>query len=261
MKNIEKTKKDIMPPLVDDLFEQLKEHTKKENPGYPRDIINDIIEQREHTTQKLLSMVNNFFTRSIRDMTDAQWIENMTAFFILSKFREKRAFTYMVRLCKIPHHTIDFALSDVANENVPEFLASTFNGDWESLYSLITNQHLDEYLRSGIIDTYGILYMNNLMSREQIIDIFSRLFDELYNDCSIVPSLLVSKCCEIHATELIDKMKWYFEKDVTEPFLANYEEMEEFFALSRSEALEKFKKDSVFDFTDDLEKDMNWIFR
>ena len=258
--NTDRAQQSSKPVLVDDIFERLKEHVKKENPGYPRDIINKIIKHREYTTERLLSIVDEFFTRPMRDMTNEQWTESMTAFFILSKFREKRAFEYIVRLCNIPHHTKEFALSDVATENVPEFLASTFNGDWEALYSLVTNQHLDEYLRSGIIDTYGILYIHNLMSREQIINTFSGLFDELYDDYSIVPSMLVSKCCEIHATELADKMKWYFEKQVTDIDLVSYQEMEESFALSRSEAFEKMKKDSVFGFTDNLEEDMKWVF-
>ena len=66
--NTDRAQQSSKPVLVDDIFERLKEHVKKENPGYPRDIINKIIKHREYTTERLLSIVDEFFTRPMRDM-------------------------------------------------------------------------------------------------------------------------------------------------------------------------------------------------
>jgi len=260
MNDVEKIPQRVELALVD-VIEKLQKHLADPEANYPRDLINQIVEQRENVTDKLLALVDNFCKSSIRDMTDAQWMEGIVAFFILSKFREKRAFKYVVRLFEIPHETIEFALGDIAISHVPEFLASTFNGDWETLYLLATNYHLEEYMRSGIIDIYVLFYKYNLLSREQILKIFSDLFVDLYDDYSLVPSMLISGCCDIHATELSEQIEKYFANDIVQLDFINRENVQEYFSRSRDEELKKLQESTVFDYIDDLEKEMSWLFR
>lgn len=260
MSNIEKIPQSTEPVLVD-VVEKLQKYLADSQAEYPRDLINQIVEQREHETEKLLVLVDKFFTYLVRDITDGQWMESIVAFFILSKFREKRLFPYAVRLCEIPHNTREFALGDVATEHVPEFLASSFNGDWETLYALVTNYYLDEYLRGGIIELYVIFYRRGLMSREQILKVFSNLFVDLYDDYSLVPTLLVSGCCDIVATELTKQIENYFANDIVKLDFISRENVDEYLSRSHDEALEELEKYSVFDFIDDLEKDMGWMFK
>jgi hypothetical protein len=227
---------------------------------YPKDLIEKVVAQREESTPKLLEIAEKFFTYSHRDITYEQWREAMVAFFILSKFREQKAFQLVVRLCKFPYKSVNTIFGDITTENLPEFLASTFNGDWQELYSIIANQHFEEYSRLSVIDAYGILYMHNIMSREQIIEIFSKLFDELYDDFSCAPTFLVCKCNDICAVELFDKIEKYFEKNVVDDSFIGLKEIKKSFSVSLEEALEEMRNRPVHDFIDDLQKDMGWLF-
>ena len=154
-----------------DVIEQLQKHLAQPEADYPEDLIKQIIEQRDYATPKLLAMLENFLTNLPRDIDGSQWIEGIVALFILAKLREQKVFPYVVRLCSIPHKAVEPLLGDVA-DYVAEFLASTFNGDWKALHSLVTNQHLDEYMRGAVLDAYVILYKNKVMSREDILKFF-----------------------------------------------------------------------------------------
>ena len=244
-----------------DSIEQLQAYIARPITGYPHELIERILEQKEYVTPKLLEMVEKFLATSPRDMPHNEWLEGIVAFFILSKFREKEAFPYALRLCLTPYKTVDSHLGDVATEHVAEFLASTFNGDWEKLHSLVINQHLNEYLRGAVLNAYVILYMRNVIAREEILKVFSDFFDKLYDDFSVVPAMLVSCCCDIRAIELNEKITNYFDHDIIDLDFIDSDFVDKAFALSQDEALEKLRDRTVFDFIDDLPNDMGWLFR
>jgi len=260
MSNLEKTKESIKPVPVG-LVQKLRDHMADPEPEYPHDLINKIVEQREQTTDGLLAIADEYLQGSMRDVTIEKWRLSMVALFILSKFREKRAFEYMVRLCKIPPYALEHVLGDVSTGHMPEFLASTFDGNWDVLYSLVTNQDLNEYLRAAVINAYVVLYTHDLMFREQILAIFSNLFKELYDDRSYVLTKLVRKCDTIHATELSEQIEKCFDDGVIEFFFVNRESVKKSFFRSRAEAFAKMKVYPEYDFIDDLEKVMGWMFR
>ena len=247
--------------VVVSLMEQLKNHFVNPSGIYPEKLIENIIQNRELTMPRLIQNLDNFSKESPRDMPNEQWLEGVASMFILSKLRETAAFPYLIKLCMMPHHTAKYFISDVTTESMAPFLASTFNGDFKSLDSIVVNQHLYEYIRGAALNAYIVLYKENKISRRRIISAFSYFFDELYDDFSYVPSALVSGCCNIRAIEFADKIEKYFKEDVIETMFVDRDEVEESFSMTEKESWERLQSEYYHGFVSDLRKDMEWLFR
>ena len=61
------------------------------------------------------------------------------AFFLLAEFKEKKAFPYLIDLINKDADILEHIIGDDYPEYLPRLLASTYNGDDESLFSIIEN--------------------------------------------------------------------------------------------------------------------------
>jgi len=255
----DKISENIKPVFVD-VIQQLKNHLADKDAKYPYELVEKIIEQREHTTEKLLATVDDFFKQSIRDMSIAQEKEVVVTLAILAKLREKRAFEYAIRLLTIPHKTISNLLNAAIVALAGKLLASTFDGDWDALYTLVTNPHFHEHSRSGTLRAYTILYRHNIISREKILTLFAEFLEKFYDDFSFVPTALIRSCFDIHATELTEQIDLYFEEDIVDTKLIPYEAIEQHFALPRDKMLQALQMESFADYVHDIKEEIDWMF-
>jgi len=250
----------IESPLVVDIIDELKRHLSQPSPRYPRDIINQMLQQQEYVTPKLLEMLEHFVSSLPRDSDSPEWIEGVTALFVLSKFRETRAFPLVVRLCSLPYQTLEKLMGDITTEHLNSFLASTFNGDWDTLYSLVSNQHLNQYARSATLKAFIILYKYNVISRDKLIDTLRRLFDELVHDFSFAPSALVLATCDIGAVELRSQINQYFQHWIIDLEFIDEDDVKRSLDRSQKEVLKDLQTDRFPSFVDNLEDEMGWLF-
>ena len=57
---------------------------------------------------------------------------------------------------------MEYILGDDFPDYLPRLLASTYNGDDESLFKIIENNRIDEFIRSSVLQTFAILYLDNV---------------------------------------------------------------------------------------------------
>lgn len=244
-----------------DLIDQLKNELANPSGVYPEKLIEEIIQNRELVTPKLLQIAEEFSNASLRNYSTEKWRVGVTAFSILAKFREQKAFPYAVKLCMIPHKAADLFLGDFKTESLPAVLASTFSGDFKILYSIASSQHLDEYLRGAALDAYVILFKCNKITREELVAVFDTLFDELYDDFSYIPSNLVLNCGRIHAIELTEKINKCFDSNIIDTMFIDKKELAEYFSKTEEEILRKLQQNRFLNFVDDLRDHIEWLFR
>ena len=178
MINLDKEKNE--EAVLVDAVQELQKRLANQDADYPSDLVEKIIEQREHAVPKLLTILEEFLMSSPRNISTIKWREGIFVILILAKLREPKAFPYVVRLCSMPHKIVEHYVDEFIKDNAHRLLASTFNGDLKALYSIIINQYLWEYSRWAALDAYIVLYANNIISRKEIIEDFSGFFDELY---------------------------------------------------------------------------------
>jgi len=244
-----------------DEVDQLRNHMADLYSDYPEHLVDEIIEKREQVVPKLLAILDEFFAQPIRNMSREQWREGMFVFLLLANMREQKAFEYVVCLCSLPHETLGNFAGDYIQAHAAGLLASTFNGDWDTLYSLVTDPYRYEYSRVAVLEAYVILYKNYVMSREELLKLFADLFTVFYDDFSIAPSALVKCCYYIHATELTEQTEKYFLKKIVDSNYISQDQVKECFARQCEEVLHElhYYRDCL-EFVEDLEWGSRCLF-
>jgi hypothetical protein len=230
---------------------------------YPADIIDQIIQDKETAVPLLLTIAEQFVKHPPFEATgnNDPWLIGILSFILLAKFKEKKAFPLLIKLCELPQHASQDLLGDVLTEHFPALLASTFDGNLQDLNQIVTNQYLNEYARGAAIGAHMILYKYEILTREQFIKILREWFGLFVYDYSYIPSRLVDCCCQVHATELMPEVESYFQKDLIEPMYTNKKIIDKQFALPREEALKGLQKDTHLTYIDNCQEWMSWLFR
>lgn len=247
--------------LLANPLDQLKNYIGQSKSEYPKEIIDSIIKQRDYTVPLMLEKLQHFLESIRPEMNNQEWTEGIVICFILAKLREKRLFPYLITLCQMPDNTAEKFWGDVKTEHLQSLLASSYNGDFSSLYAVAVNQYLNEYVRGATLDAMIILYVKNIISREAIVDAFKKLFIELKNDHSYIPSALVSDTCDIYAPELLPEIQSYFDRDIIDTMYISMENVEDTFLQSQDEILSEVRQETSKQLVEDLEGDLSWIFR
>ncbi|MBM3886832.1 DUF1186 domain-containing protein [Candidatus Dependentiae bacterium] len=251
------TKMEYLPV---DSVDRLMMHFSSKQVLYPRDLIEEIQQQKDNVIPELLALVEEFVKHPPRECDSKAWLGGITALFILAKWKEQSAFPLVVNLCLLPHKTLDYLLGDIITESLGALVASTFNGDIETLYLLITNQHLHEFVRRALLNALVTLYKHDVLSRNQLIAIFSRLFDDIVSDFSSVPSALVRLCNKINAIELWDQIKYFHSQGVLDKREVDFKEIQNSFTRSRELVLSSLSCDKEHRFVNDLKSEIGWLF-
>lgn len=121
---------------------------------------------------------------------------------------------------------VDDLLGDVITQDLGRILASVYDGNIDSLYNVIINMKLNEYIRSATFKSLEILQKYNIISQEQIINIIENIIDnELKEDDSIVITDIVVYIAEnklYNKIELVKKL--YQEYRVNEQMIGGYDD-------------------------------------
>lgn len=180
--------------------------------------------KQKEVTEELL----NELEKVANNISDYARDQNyMLALYLLAEFREKRAFPIIIKIITYKNQEkVDDLLGDVITEGLSRILASTYDGNIDSLYNIIINTELNEYIRSATFRTLEILQKYNIISQEQIINIIENIIDnELKEDDSIVITDIIVYIAE---NKLYNKIglvkKLYQEYRVNEQIIGGYDD-------------------------------------
>lgn len=188
-----------------------------------------IIEARknkEAVTEKLLETLNEV-TDDLEFYAERKnYVFPLYAMYLLAEFREKKAFPIILRFISNENQeNVDSFLGDVITEDLKRILASTFDGNLYSLYNIITNFKLDEYIRCAAFDALDILQENNIIKQEEVVDMIDKMLkNELIDDDSLVITVIVTYIMEHKIYDKIELVKqFYKECRVKEGMIGGYD--------------------------------------
>lgn len=231
-------------------------------PSYPNELIESIIANKEQSSTKLLHIVEQFIKDPVMNDENGKAFYVMVALFLLAKMKDPRTFPHLVKLCAQPHHFTEQFFGDVSTENLHSILASTFNDDFDALYTIVANQYLNEYMRWAALDAYIILYKYERMSHKQFITTLHKLFIELCYDQSIIPTAMITCCYEIGAIECFDHIEHCYRTKKADSSIISFDGVKQQLSRPASDILLELKQDNFkYHYIDDLQKCMGWLFR
>ncbi len=207
---------------INEIVEKLKYYT----PELPKKAITEALKQKEAITPKLLEMLEytkkNF--EKIYNEEDDFFGYNY-AYFLLAEFKESNAFPYLIDLLNKDEEIVEYMIGEDYPDYVPRLLASTYNGDDKTLFDIIENKQINEFIRCSTLQTFAILYLYGVKDRKFIVNYLKKLLDEREeNDNSYLYEEIIEEVCHLKLTELteeIDKILYIIENDEEREDLKN----------------------------------------
>ena len=117
----------------------------------PTQAIQELIARKDESIPVLLDTVKTMLDDYKRKVEDTNL--HLYAMFLLSYFREPRAFEYAIKWAQLPALWIDRVLDDAITEGIAKWIVSTYDGDLDAIKSVIENETGETFARCAALDS------------------------------------------------------------------------------------------------------------
>jgi hypothetical protein len=195
---------------------------------FPREAMEAAIAQPEEITPHLLD-----YLCEVIDDPDSDDVEEMgpiMAIYLLSQFRETRAYPLLVEMASLPSERVEMLFGDFITEGLGRALASVCGGEIGGIQQLIENELADEWTRVAGINALEILLGQGFLSPEVVQDYYQKLYAELGQIDTILWTELLHSTAVLHFTELRPEVDHAIEAGLLDEALINKEGIDAIFA-------------------------------
>lgn len=115
------------------------------------------------------------------DSMDDSFIGHLFALFLLSQFKETKAFPLVIKLCQLPYEQQETLLGDTITEDLCKFIAGTFDGNLDAIKQLMEDSTIQLFVRHQVFDSLYVLLNEGRIHEEDIHDYSIKLFERFLN--------------------------------------------------------------------------------
>ncbi|MHB1460652.1 MAG: DUF1186 domain-containing protein [Armatimonadota bacterium] len=237
---------------------KISEELSHDHGVFPHQAVTEAILQREAITPALLRMLADATPNIAEIARQEDYTGHLYAIYLLAQFREERAYQPLVDFITSDQKLIDLILNDIITEDLGRVLASVCNGDTRLICKIFENAELDEYVRTAALAAMVTLYVQGIITREEVISYYLSLFHgKLEREPSVVWCSLVSGCCDISAVEASEEIERAFADDLVDTGYIGREWVSKHLGKGKEQALKMLAKDTHYTFIDDSVKEMS----
>jgi hypothetical protein len=161
------------------------------------------------------------------------------ALYLLAKWREPRAFPYVVRWLSLPEEQPFVIAGDIVTEDGARILASVFDGDMAPIKALILNRDADQYGRAAGVTALALLAAWAEVPRQPIVEYFLWLAREgLEREPGAVWDSLTADAADIEALEVFPELRRAYAEGLIDPQSMSPAELDEAESAPRGQLLE-----------------------
>jgi hypothetical protein len=227
---------------------------------FPREAVENAIAAQSAITPVLIQTLKDCKNKLDELLDDSSYFLNIYALYLLAQFREKAAYPVILDFFSTPGDAAMDSTGDVVTEDLGRIIASVFDGNLELIKQLIENREVNEYVRGAALDSLITLVVQNIITREQIVEYFAELFQgklERIPDDYLLNKLVVD-ACDLCPIELKPHIEQVFEDDLIDPMFIDREDVEEDVERGIEASLEKLRKNTHHTYIDDAIEEMEW---
>lgn len=226
---------------------------------FPREALARAIEEREQIIPELLDIIESAADDPEALLEDDTYMAHIYSMFLLSQFREKRAYEPMVRLFSQPGELAFDVAGDVVTENLHSMLASVSCGDDTLIKTLIENPQANEYVRgAGMMSLVDLVAVGEL-TRDSVMQYFMSLYREkLEREPSFVWDCLASCCRDLYPQEVYEDIKQSFREGLADPMFVSPENVREQLEEGKEATLAQLRADHWHGLVQDTIAEMEW---
>ena len=178
------------------------------------------------------------------------------ALYLLAKWREPRAYPYVVRWLSMPGEAPFDIAGDIVTQDGARILAAVCDGDLEPIKILALDRRANEYGRDAAVTALALLAAWAEVPRDAILAVFQWLAREgLEREPSQAWMAWHAACADIEAVELFPELRRAYADGLIDPEYMHLSELDDIEAAPRGSALEETREryppiDDVVEATD-----------
>ncbi len=242
------------PMNIDDILASFNDVSS----GFPTEAVESAIAQREQITPRLLALLE-YTILNYKKVTEDQ-MDYIFAIYILSKFKEAKAFPLIVKLASLPDEWSVEIFGDCLIEALPRFLISTFHDELFLLKNLIENTSVNEWSRSAALKSLLGLVVSDKMERDELISYFRSLFNSILIDEPVFTANLIEAATDLYPDELFLEIDLAYENDKVDTSIIDIEMVIDVLDAGKEESIENNLYHNVYlSPIDNIEEDMSWM--
>lgn len=222
---------------------------------FPRAALEGAIAQREEITPELLRIIEVAAQNPSDASKGPDGFLPTFATYLLAQFRDKRAFPLILKMVTGPGDSAHEILGESITMDLGRILASVYDGNLAALKQVIENPQMDEYVRSGVLNTFLHLVRSQQMPREDLVEYLRYLLrPEAQRDESYIWDAIIEVVVELPAPELLEQTSSLFEDDRL--FIESYMDAEQVKEeMERSEQAENSPREPLIS---DVIPEISW---
>ena len=238
---------------LEEILSELENNTGK----FPRLALERAIEEQLAITPILLTTLENFSNNPSELLDKNDYILHIYALYLLAQFREALAYPLIVKSFSAPGDISMDVTGDIVTEDLGRIFASVSDGNIEPLKQLISNQQINEYVRSAALEALLVLVAEKVISREKVIEYYAELFSNRGGkEYDYTWTKLVINSMELCASELKSEIDKAFEENLVEEFFIGQEDVNDCLELGTEVALNKLRQNRRYSFIEDVISEM-----
>jgi hypothetical protein len=236
------THEPVTPPVPTLAPAEILEDLSSDDPEPPREALESADGHRSVLVETLLRAID----RGLENPSGAS-PEEATLFcyalYLLAKWREPRAYPYVVRWLSLPGEAPFEIAGDVVTEDGGRILAAVCDGDLEPIKALVVDRNANEYGRSAGVTALGLLAAWAEVPRESILTVLLWLAQEgLEREPSQVWDSLAASSADIEAVEVFPHLRRAYADGLVDPQSVRPQELDEVEAAPRGSQLEETRE-------------------
>ena len=165
------------------------------------------------------------------------------ALYLLAKWREPRAYPYVIRWLSLPEEEPFDIAGDIVTMDGARILAGVCDGNLEPIKVLIGNRQADQYGRSAGVTALALLAAWAEVPRSRVVDCFLWLVREgLEREASAVWDSLAADCADIEALELFSELRRAYDDGLIDPQCVGRSKLDAVEAMARGEMVRRTRE-------------------
>ena len=162
------------------------------------------------------------------------------AAYLLSKWRETRAYPLFIRWLSLPGEQAHDLGGDTVTQDGKRFLASVCDGNLEPIKQLVQNRAAEEYCRGAAVEALALLAIWGEVPRQPIEEYFAWLSRQgLSREPNPVWNSLCSACLDLEALGVFPELRRAYDDGLIEVECISREEVDEVEAGPRGKWIER----------------------
>lgn len=229
----------------------------------PKEAIQAAIECREEITPIFLERLQRIIDNP--NAADFSLKDDLMALFLLSYFREQKAFPLIIQLASIPGEWPNEFFGDVITEGLASFIVSTYDGDLQAITSLIESREAFVWSRVAALNSLLGIFAEQKISRKTLLAYYQKLMraDDIETDDIVFITKVAENVISLYPKELYYDLMRLFDKDLIDLwFFGDQEYVDEQLALGMEECLKQhiYEDKNIRPITNVVDE-VGWLYR